>query len=245
MLNDSVAVEIKDGKIFIDGQDQGLERDDQEHMRLTVRGLRKAHTVQMLEERLLEDRRLFGTGTVEGSLGLVGQTYTVSTVEVIIQAAPDEKPDLNWHTLISASFANGEFDEEDRWAIHLCVPGDVWKRLEFDYNSDQACEIDLVVVAPLWCKRTPFFHQRRPELKMPPYRTGSGGATHGKTSSITWRDRPVVLVGKSTPAGDFKDSESEPIGPIAALLAGYQKSALIATWSLPAIAILLAFIAAR
>ncbi|WP_199084483.1 hypothetical protein [Bosea sp. ASV33] len=245
MLNESIAVEIKDGRIFIDDQDQGLERDDQEHMRLTARDLRKGHTVHILDEKRLEDRRLFGTGAIEGSLGLVGQTHTVERIEVIIQAAPGDRTDLDWHSHIGASLADGELDDEDRWAVHVRVPGDVWKRLEFDYDAGQAREIDLTVVAPLWCKRTPFFHQRRPALKLTPDRNGGGGATQGKTTSITWRDRPAIVTGHaatSPPAG----------GDVAAVTAGSSPSMVIlarlvsiVSWCLPAIVVLLAFIASR
>lgn len=244
MLNENIAVEIKDGRIFIDNQDQGLERDDQEHMRLTASDIRKGHTVYMLDEKRLEDRRLFGTRTIEGSLGLVGQTHAVERIEVIIQAAPGDRSDLDWHTFVGASLADGQLDDEDRWAVHVRVPGDVWKRLEFDYDAGQAREIDLTVVAPLWCKRMPFFHQRRPDLKLTPDRNGGGGATQGKTTSITWRDRPAIVTVPA--AGPTHAGDDEPVA------SGAGRSMIIparlisiVSWCLPTIVILLAFIASR
>ncbi|SFC22821.1 hypothetical protein SAMN05428997_10533 [Bosea sp. CRIB-10] len=245
MLNENIAVEIKDGRIFIDEQDQGFERDDQEHMRLTARALQKGHTVHMLDEKRLEDRRLFGIGTIEGNLGLVGQTHTVERIEVIIQAAPADRTDLDWHSYIGASLADGEFDDEDRWAVHVRVPGDVWKRLEFDYDAGQVREIDLTVVAPLWCKPTPFFHQRRPDLKLTPDRNGGGGATQGKTTSITWRDRPATVtdpVVGPTLAGD--DDEPVVAGPGPSMVIPARLVSIV-SWCLPAIVVLLAFIASR
>lgn len=42
MFNENIAVEIKDGRIFIDDQDQGLERDDQERVWLLTRAGRRS-----------------------------------------------------------------------------------------------------------------------------------------------------------------------------------------------------------
>lgn len=236
MLHDHIAVEVKDGRIFIDSEDQGLECDDRQHMRLTARDIRKSHTVTMLDQNRLENRCLRGSGTLEGTLGLVGQTHSVKNVEVVIQTAPAERPDLDWHTFIGASFADGEIFDEDTWALAVRIPGDVWKRLEFDYDAEQAREIDLIVEAPLWCKRVPFFSPRQPDLKLTPDRNGGGGATRGRTTSITWRDGPargehVALVpAKATGA----DTTALP-----------QRVVSTVIWCLPAIVALLLLIAAK
>ncbi|MDU0342062.1 hypothetical protein [Bosea rubneri] len=42
MFNEIIAVEIKDGRIFIDDQAQGLERDDQERVLLLPRAGRRS-----------------------------------------------------------------------------------------------------------------------------------------------------------------------------------------------------------
>jgi len=242
MLNENVDVEIRNGKIFIDGHDQGLERDDHQHMRLTVRDIRKSHTVAMLDQTKLEDRRLHGSGDLEGTLGLAGQTHSVKSVDVIIQAAPADRADLDWHTFIGASFADGELSDEDAWTVQVRVPGDVWRRLEFDYDADQAREIELNVEAPLWCKPVPFFHQRRPDLKLTPDRNGGGGATHGRTTGITWLDRAPANgpIQEHTANDDFA-----PAVPAQVPLPLSSSVITTVTWTLPVIVILLAYIAAR
>jgi len=238
MLSDPVAVEIREGKIFIGGVDQGLERDDTEHMRLTARGLRKSHTVYLIDEKRYQDRRLIGIGTIEGTIGLVGQSHKVREVEVIIQAAPADRADLDWHTFIGASFADGEITDEDSWAVQIRIPGDVWKRLEYDYDAEHVREIDLTVQAPLWCKRTPFFHQNRPALMLTPDRNGSGGAVQGKTTAITWRDGPRVATEASALPEDM-------VAPVAGPPTVSARLVSTVTWCLPAIVALLAFIAVR
>jgi hypothetical protein len=222
-----MAVEIKDGKIFVDGVDQGLERDDTQHLRLTAKGIHKVHSVSLIDGKPFENRCLAATGKIHGSLGLAGQSYKVREVEVVIQAAPPDRADLDWHAFVGASFADGEIFEEDSWAIQTRIPGDVWRRLEADYDAGRVREIDLAVQAPLWAKRTAFFVNPRPDMMLTPDSNGNGGATHGKTSGITWRDR--------MPPVESPTTEKEPALP--------KRLVDTIVWSMPAIVVLLVIIA--
>lgn len=241
MLNDPVAVEIKDGKILIGGEDQGLELDQAAHLRMTVRDLSKSRTVAMLDQKRLDDTYLSGNGTIEGTLGLVGRADKLRNVAVVIQSAPDGHAQYDWHTFIGASFADGEIADDDHWAVQARLPNDVWARLEASYDAGQAYELNLTVVAPLWIRPTPFFHQRRPDLMLTPDRSGGGGAAQGKTTQLTWRDRPL-LHEAATPA----EHENSPTAKMASNTSPAQSSMTsVIAWTLPAIVVLLAYIAMK
>lgn len=245
MLNDPVAVEVKGGKIFIGGQDQGLELDQTAHLRLSVRGLRKSCTIAMLDEKRLDDAYLTGVGTIEGTLGLVGRADKQREVDVVIQAAPAGHSQYDWHTFIGASFADGEISDDDRWAVQARLPADIWARLEASYDAGQVREVDLTVVAPLWAKPTRFFTERRPDLMLTPDRSGGGGAAQGKTTQLTWRDRPLKAeaAAASAPADRYEDQPATPSAPTPSPVPA--QLVTVVAWSLPAIVLLLAYIATR
>lgn len=224
-----MTTEIKDGKLFVDGVDLGLERDDTQHLRLTAKGLHKAHSVSLIDGKPFENRCIVGTGAIHGTLGLAGQAHKVTEVEVVIQAAPSDRTDLDWHAFVGAMFADGEITEEDSWAIQTRLPGDVWRRLEADYDAGRVQEIDLAVQAALWAKRTAFFINPRPDMMLTPDSNGKGGATHGKTSGISWKDR--------APIGVSTKNDEQPILP--------KRLVDTIVWTLPAIVAILAVVAVR
>lgn len=216
--------EIRDGKIFIDGVDQGLELAKHQGLRMTVAGLRKSRTVQMLDGRRLDDTRIRGTGRLEGSLGIVGTDLTVREVEVIVQPAPDGEERLDWLTYVGYS-DDDEVPREAPWAIQARLPRDVWAGLIAEFDAGRVQELGLDVQGGMWMKRTPFFYDPRAHLMLAP--DGNGGHAMAKATSITWGMGPAapVTAAESAPPPET----TKPAGP----------SRMLA-WCLPAIVVLLA-----
>lgn len=117
-----MTVEIKGGKIHIDGADQGLEIAEYQPLRLTMTGVRKARTVQMVDGNRWDDTRLYGTGTLRGTLGVVGSDVRQRTADVIVQSAPASEPQLEWHTFLGLSWADPEVSDDDSWANQTSIP---------------------------------------------------------------------------------------------------------------------------
>ncbi len=228
MSTEDAAVEVKDGRILIDGVDQGLEVAHHQGLRMTVTGLRKSRTVQMLDGRRLDDTRIHGMGILDGTLGSVGASDKVKAVAVVVQSAPTGEERLDWHTYVGYS-ADDEFPDDTPWAVQARLPPEVWAMLIAEFDAGRVQRLSMDVDGGMWSKPTPFFHDPRPHLMLPPKGGGAGHAI-AKTISITWGTEIVTM-------------PDEAAAPLTTSGAGRVRQLL--TWGLPAIVGLLAIIAAR
>ena len=227
MSDESGAVEIKDGKILVDGVDQGLEIAEHQSLRVAVTDLRKARTAQIVDGKRWDDTRIFGTGLLDGTIGVVGMDVKQRTVEVVIQSAPAGETQLDWHSFLGVSWSDPEFSDVDSWAIQTRLPADLWLNLASEFDAGRVQEISLAIDAPLWMKRTPFFHDRRPHMMFAPDR--NGGHAMGKATSVTWGTGSAAI---------------SPVEPsVAPPVHDDTKIRQLLTWGIPAIIVLLVVIA--
>jgi hypothetical protein len=116
----------------------------------------------------------------------------------------------------------------DSWAIQTRIPSDLWLGLLTEFDAGRVQEISLVIDAPLWMKRTPFFHDRKPHMMFGPDR--SGGHAMGKATAITW--------GSQSPATEAQIEVAVP-----STAEGDVKIRQLLTWGIPSIVVLLIVIA--
>jgi hypothetical protein len=224
-----MTVDIRNGKIHVDGADQGLEIAEHQSLEITVTGIRKSRTARVVDGKRWDDTRLYGVGTLEGTLGVVGSDIRQKTVDVIVQSAPASEPHLDWQTFLGLAWADPEVSDKDSWAIQTRIPADLWAVMVAEFDAGRVQEIALSIEVPLWAKPMPFFHNPKPHLMFAPEKRG--GHAMGKATSITW--------GTETTAISTLPSEM----PIVVEDDGRIRQIL--TWGIPAIVALLAYIAVR
>lgn len=254
------AVEKKDGRAIIDGQDIGLTVEQFKSMRVRARGMRAQRFITRYDKVHVDDPRIRGFATVEGKLKVAGLGVASRKLGLSIGVAPDADADrLDWHAAWGYIAPDWETGSGTSWYLEVRLPRAVWEDFKRDYEAGRVAEVAVAVKGELWTEWSPLPALDDTVFHMLPDTYGSTAGGHGTVDSFGWGDDKILRLDDDEMEPDDEAGEpsthspatapapgESPLGAIMkAGTAANEKLAKTLAWGVPAIVVLLAIIAMR
>lgn len=253
-------VEKKDGRAFIDGQDIGLTIEQFKSMRVRARGMRAQRFLTRYDKVHVDDPRIRGFATIEGTLKVAVLGASSRKLGLSIGLAPEADADrLDWHASWGYIAPDWETNTGTSWYLEIRLPRAVWEDFKRDYEAGRVAEVAVAVKGDFWTEWSPLPALDDTVFHMLPDTYGSTAGGHGSVDSFGWADDKILRLDDDemepetadpdVPARSPSSSAAPAESPLGAIMkagtAANEKLAKTLAWGIPAIVVLLAIIAMR
>lgn len=259
-----VDIDIKDGKVILDGKELSLQQGQTKSLACDVErlGYRTANSVY--DGKATTERRIVGVAVTEDRVRIVGIKESTKRFSFSVRGIEPEPDGLQskhaWTAHVGFNAGMWEVDSADNWYIEAYVPMLLADAMIREYEAGRLANVHIRLETELWSEWSPFPNAGPIEWSMMPSKYGTNAHANARIEGLHWSDGPLRdegpelgpepvpepdVRGRSEPAVEARPQES----PLAAImLAGTKANERIArtwAWGMPAIVFLLAIIAAR
>lgn len=254
-----VDIEVKDGKIVLDGKEVDLQQGQFKSLRFKVSQFCKRTYNSVDDGKAMSDSRIAGLAITEDRLSIVGMPESTRRLSFSVRGidgGPEGKNDyLSWTAHIGFNAGSWEINSADQWYVECYVPMQVAQDLIRAYDAGRIVDMSISLKTELWWRWDPFPHSGSTEWHLVADKYGVTAGSSAKIDGLHWSDAPLEQIDTSIPEQDDPDDPERPQpaalpeSPLAGImLAGTRASEKLAktwAWGMPAIVVLLAIIAAR
>lgn len=255
-----VDIEVRDGKIVLDGKELDLQQGSHKDVRFRVTKLCRRNYNTVYDGTVISTVQISGLAKTEDRLKIVGMPDRTNTVVISIKGIEaglnSEDHYLAWTANMGFISGMWEIDSSDQWYLTCYVPTEIIERLIADYDAGRIVDLAVGVKTNLWSAWSPFPNAGPVDWHMLADKFGGTAGADGKVEFLHWSDVPLESLSDQVEDEELEDAVSKdqapakaPDSPLADIMrAGTEASARLAktwAWGMPTIVILLAIIAAR
>ncbi|GGF82257.1 hypothetical protein GCM10007301_47940 [Azorhizobium oxalatiphilum] len=187
-----IKIEVRDGKVFLDGEEQSLEIEAVKTLHVRVTGLSRFSSLDRYAGTATRRTQIRGHGAIDDTVQVLGLSARTDKLEVSIQAAPPSEASearIEWRSDLGWLAADWETRSAECWYLQCYVPAETFSELDQEYREGRLQVLSLGVRAAMWAPWSPFPHAERTPWHLLPGKHGTSAHVVGELGAINWGDQ--------------------------------------------------------
>jgi hypothetical protein len=217
--------EKRDGRLFVPGLKEPLDRDRIRHIRANVTDLKVQRYFENVDGKTNPRFFALGLATLENcTIGIAGEKEVFRQLRMSCKPVHPDSPQYEWRVIVGFSEADWEIGNEDKWWMECWIPTPVFDEFTETYKAGNANTISLACTTDLWAdsfvRHAPVSATIAWKIPVEKYGHGKGAGT---IDAFSWElvpkskepvrkeDTQVYKAGQRFAEGLFDDARSTPV----------------------------------